>query len=89
MDGPETTTSSESGNLTFVPAAIISGTYNRTATVEIYKNKKRQFCWRLKARNGKTIADGAESYKTHQGVEKAVQSFITSELVVKDKTLKK
>jgi uncharacterized protein len=32
------------------------------ATFEIYKDKSDQFRWRLKASNGKIIADGAEGY---------------------------
>ena len=32
-------------------------------TFEIYKDVKKEWRWRLKASNGKTIADSAESYK--------------------------
>jgi uncharacterized protein YegP (UPF0339 family) len=30
---------------------------------EIYRQKNRQWRWRLRARNGKIIADSGESYK--------------------------
>jgi uncharacterized protein YegP (UPF0339 family) len=32
------------------------------ATFEIYKDKAKQFRWRLKASNGKIIADSGEGY---------------------------
>ena len=32
------------------------------ATFEIYKDKSKQFRWRLRASNGKIIADSGESY---------------------------
>lgn len=32
-------------------------------TFEIYKDAKKEWRWRLKASNGKIIADSAESYK--------------------------
>lgn len=32
-------------------------------TFETYKDKKKEWRWRLKANNGKVIADSAESYK--------------------------
>lgn len=37
---------------------------------EIYYN--RNWYWRLRAANGKIIADGAEGYQTKAGVRKAI-----------------
>jgi len=31
-------------------------------TIEIYRNKKREWCWRAK-RKGRIVADSGESYK--------------------------
>lgn len=31
---------------------------------ELYKDSKKEFRWRLRAKNGKYIADSAESYKS-------------------------
>jgi uncharacterized protein YegP (UPF0339 family) len=33
-------------------------------TFEIYKDRKKEYRWRLRSKNGKKIADGAEGYKT-------------------------
>lgn len=30
--------------------------------IEIYRNKKREWCWRAK-RNGRIVADGGEGYR--------------------------
>lgn len=32
-------------------------------TVEIYRNRKKEFFWRARSRNGKIIAVGGEGYK--------------------------
>lgn len=33
------------------------------SVIELYQDKKREWRWRLKAKNGKVIADSAEGYK--------------------------
>ena len=40
--------------------------------IEIYKDVKRQYRWRLRAGNGEIVAQG-ESYITRTGAQKAVQ----------------
>lgn len=34
-----------------------------THTLEIYKDRKKEWRWRLRARNGKIVADSGEGYK--------------------------
>ncbi len=43
--------------------------------VEAYQDKAGEWRWRLKAKNGRIIADGAEGYKTKSGIKRAVKSF--------------
>ena len=46
-------------------------------TIEIYRNKKREWCWRAK-RKGRIVADGGESYKRVASVYKALAGLFTS-----------
>lgn len=39
---------------------------------EVYQGKKGLFYWRLKAKNGRIIADGAEGYANRQNARRAV-----------------
>lgn len=48
--------------------------------IEIYKDKKREFRWRLRARNGKIIAHG-ESYKSKRNLLKSLNVIITELLL--------
>jgi uncharacterized protein YegP (UPF0339 family) len=43
---------------------------------EIYRDKKKEFRWRLKARNGRIIGDSAESYKKRASAEKIISKFL-------------
>jgi len=43
---------------------------------EVYKDKKKQFRWRLKSQNGRIIADSAESYTRKSNCIKAMESVI-------------
>ena len=36
----------------------------RTPLFEIYRDRKKEFRWRLRAANGRVIADSAEGYRT-------------------------
>jgi uncharacterized protein YegP (UPF0339 family) len=40
-------------------------------TIEVYKGKRAGWYWRLKASNGRVIADGAEAYATRSNVNRA------------------
>ena len=42
---------------------------------EIYRDKKKEYRWRLVAKNGKTIADSGEGYKRRAGCMKAISSL--------------
>jgi len=39
---------------------------------EVYADGAGEWRWRLKARNGRIIADGAEGYKSKAGAKRAV-----------------
>lgn len=43
--------------------------------LEIYKDKKNEWRWRLKARNGRIVATCSEGYKTKQGLENTLGSI--------------
>lgn len=44
--------------------------------MEIYQDESQQWRWRLKASNGKIIADSAESYTTKAGATKASKQIV-------------
>jgi uncharacterized protein len=35
----------------------------RTATLDIYRDSRREWRWRLKASNGRIVADSGEGYR--------------------------
>lgn len=39
---------------------------------EIYQDSKKEWRWRLRARNRKILADSGEGYKRKAGVEKSI-----------------
>ena len=43
---------------------------------EIYQDESSQWRWRIKAKNGKIIADSAESYTTEAGAKRASKQVI-------------
>ena len=46
-------------------------------TIEIYRNKKREWCWRAK-RKGRIVADGGESYKRRASMLKSLDALLCS-----------
>lgn len=44
----------------------------KSSVFEIYKDKKGEYRWRLKASNGKIVADSAESYKRKRDCERGI-----------------
>jgi uncharacterized protein len=44
-------------------------------TFHIYKDRKKEFRWRLVASNGKTVADSGEGYKRRTMCKKSVMRF--------------
>lgn len=41
----------------------------------LYRDKQREFRWRLVARNGRVMADSGEGYKTRRGRNKAIHAI--------------
>jgi uncharacterized protein YegP (UPF0339 family) len=48
-------------------------------TFQIYKDHAGQWRWRLRARNGKIVADSGESYKERESLDHAIE-LITTEI---------
>jgi uncharacterized protein YegP (UPF0339 family) len=44
----------------------------RRPRFELYKDRRGEFRWRLRAANGRVIADGAEGYKTKRACLRGV-----------------
>lgn len=44
--------------------------------IDIYKAADNQWRWRLKAKNGKIVADSGEGYLTRWGCKRAVRKFL-------------
>jgi uncharacterized protein YegP (UPF0339 family) len=44
--------------------------------IEIYEDKALEWRWRLRAPNGRILADGAEGYSTKAGVRRSVANFV-------------
>ena len=47
---------------------------SRTATFEVFQDKRGEWRWRLVATNGNIIADSGEGYTSKQGVERGIES---------------
>ena len=48
----------------------------RTPKFQVYPDSKGEFRWRLKAKNGRIIADGAEGYKTRANANRALDTVL-------------
>ncbi len=48
----------------------------KTQRFVIYRDRKREYRWRLVAKNGKIIADSAEGYKTMRSIKATLMSII-------------
>ena len=51
------------------------------SVIMFYKDKQGEWRWRLKARNGKVLADSGEGYKRYAGAEKGARAMIKIILV--------
>lgn len=61
-----------------------------TMKFQIYKDKKKEFRWRLIATNGNILADSGEGYTRRGNVKKAIVRFCDAALaVVEDLSIKK
>lgn len=45
-------------------------------SAEIYQDRKQEWRWRLKARNGRILADSGEGYTRPYGARRALNNFI-------------
>ena len=45
----------------------------RTAKLQIYRDAKREWRWRLRASNGRIVADSGEGYRRRAAVYEAVK----------------
>lgn len=45
----------------------------RAPTIDIYRDTRGQWRWRLRAANGRVVADSAEGYAERRGVDRAVE----------------
>ncbi len=57
----------------------------KQAKLEIYRDARREWRWRLKASNGRIMADSGEGYRRRASVYEAigrVKSILTSDLPV-------
>jgi uncharacterized protein len=50
-----------------------------------YADAKGEYRWRLVSRNGRTVADSGEGYKTHAGVVRAAKRLQDAMLVLRVK----
>lgn len=60
---------------------------------EFYQDRKKEWRWRILARNGKIIADSGESYKRHAACKKSLDSMlahaVTGSIIEKTERKKK
>ena len=57
----------------------------RHAKLQIYRDARREWRWRLKASNGRIMADSGEGYRRRASVRKAVErvrSILTGDVPV-------
>lgn len=52
------------------------------ARFELYRGKRREWRWRLRALNGRIIADSGESYRRRAGAEHGIELVRTLAPVV-------
>jgi uncharacterized protein YegP (UPF0339 family) len=49
----------------------------RTAKIEVYRDGRREWRWRLRASNGRILADSGEGYRRRRSVREAVHRVRT------------
>ena len=47
----------------------------RTPTIETYRDTRGEWRWRLRASNGRLIADSGEGYSDRRGVMRAIEAL--------------
>ena len=53
---------------------------------EVYEDQSGEFRWRIRARNGRVIADSGESYRRREDAERGLQITLSTEYVDEDHT---
>lgn len=48
----------------------------KDAQLEIYRDKKREWRWRIRARNGRILCDGGEGYQRRAGLLRGMSRVI-------------
>ena len=59
------------------PPQIVAQDKEKGMTFEIYKDRKEEFRWRLKAANGNIMATSGEGYKAKADCQKAIETIKT------------
>lgn len=54
--------------------ALLPG-LTRKGTFEVFRGRNKQWYWRLRASNGRIVADGGESYVTRYGAKRGARRF--------------
>lgn len=54
----------------------------KTYTFDVYRDVSGQWRWRLKAKNGKIVADGSEGYASRRNARRAALAFGKAVLVL-------
>lgn len=53
-------------------------------TLQLYKDRKKQWRWKLLASNGRKIANGGEGYINHQDCLEMAKSIVQEPYILKD-----
>jgi uncharacterized protein YegP (UPF0339 family) len=53
----------------------------KTYTITVYKAADG-WRWRMKAANGRTVADSGEAYGSKRGAERAAYALVSAEIIV-------
>lgn len=52
-------------------------------TVEIYKDNKKEYRWRITAPNGNIVADSAEGYKNKSDCMEMAQKIFSGDILIR------
>ena len=53
---------------------------------EVYEDKAGQYRWRIRAANGRVVADSGEGYRRREDAERGLQITLSTEYVDEDDT---
>lgn len=46
--------------------------------IDVYKDKRREFRWRVRHRNGRIVAEGGEGYRSKATLRHSLTAFLAS-----------